>query len=174
MIELRLSPFKPGKDISSNEVFYNLYKDDKLIDRTLYTTILYTRSNIKGIVLLNKREVSEIEPKIWHICREKYKNYPRYHMSSDIVVVNGEIGQIILDTNNSNIIANEVPYVINDYIFAYNNSIYDNKGNLIKSFNCDINIDILNDTIIIRTTSGYTTQAYYIFDKFGKLINEYK
>lgn len=173
MIELRLSPFKPGKDISSStKEFYYIYKDGKAINRTLYSKIHYTRENIKGILMLNKRQISEIKPDIWRVCREKYKNYPRYTMFEDIVLVNGETGKIILDTNSNNCI--ELPCIINDYIFAYNNSIYDNKGNLIKTFDHNINIDILNDAIIIRTASGYTTHACYIFDKYGKLLNEYK
>ena len=101
MIELRLSPFKPGKDVSSStKEFYYIYKDGKPINRTLYSRINYVRNDIKGILMLNKRQISEIKPDIWRVCREKYKNYPRYTMSEDIVLVNGETGKIILDTNN--------------------------------------------------------------------------
>lgn len=173
MIELRLSPFKPGKDVSSStKEFYYIYKDGKPINRTLYSRINYVRNDIKGILMLNKRQISEIKPDIWRVCREKYKNYPRYTMSEDIVLVNGETGKIILDTNNYDFI--KLPNIISDYIFVYNNSIYDNEGNLIKSFQHDIKVDILKNTIIIRTTLGYTTLGCYIFDKNGKLLNEYE
>lgn len=174
MIELIPSPFKPGKAISSSQQqFYHLYKDGKIVDRTLYTKYGYTGDKNKSILVLNKRTIAEIKPSILDYCRKTCGSYPRYTMTEDIVVVNGETGKIIFDTNDSYCF-DGAPYVVSDYIFKYKNSLYNNKGELIKTFEKDIKTHTTDNFYIVIETYGYTDIKCYVFDKFGKLINEYK
>ena len=173
MIELRPSPFNPGKSISSSQQqFYHLYKDGKIVDRTLYTKCNYTGDENKGILVLNKRTIAEIKPSILDSCRKRCKKYPRYTMTEDIVVVSGETGKIIFDTNESYFF--NIPCVIFDYMFKYKNSLYNNKGELIKTFKEDIKTHTTDNFYIVVETYGYIDIKCYVFDKFGKLINEYK
>lgn len=94
-------------------------------------------------------------------------------MDEDIVVVSGETGKIIFDTNDSYCF-DGAPYVVSDYIFKYKNSIYNNKGELIKTFEKDIKTHITDNFYIVVETYACTDIKCYIFDKFGKLINEYQ
>lgn len=172
MIELRLSPFKPGKCISSSQQqFYYLYKDGKIVNRTLYTKYGYTGN--KNILVLNKRTITEIKPSILDSCRKTCGSYPRYTMGEDIVVVSGETGKIIFDTNDSYCV-DGAPSVVSNYIFKYKNSIYNNKGELIKTFEKDIKTHITENFYIVIETYGYTDIKCYVFNKFGELINEYQ
>ena len=173
MIEFRLSPFKPGKGISSSsQQFYHLYKDGKLVDRTLYTKYNYAGDKNNSILVVNKRTITEIKPSILDTCRKHFKCHPRYTMGEDIVVVSGETGKIIFDTNDSYCF-DGAPYVISNYMFKYKNSLYNNKGELIKTFEKDIKIYTTDNFCIILETYCYTIKCC-VFDKFGKLINEYQ
>lgn len=174
MIELRPSPFKPGKAIScSTQQFYHLYKDGKIVDRTLYSRYGYPGDENKNILVLNKRTITEIKPSILNSCRKRHEKYPKYTMAEDIVVVSGETGKIIFDTNDAYCFDGS-PCIISDYIFKYKNSLYNNKGEIIKTFTKLGTIHILKDTIIAFEGHSYRYDACYVFDKFGKLINKYK
>lgn len=174
MVELKPSPFKPGKGISSSQrQFYYLYKDGKIVDRTLYTKYGYIGDKNKSILVLNKQTITEIKPSILDSCRKDYRHYPRYTMTGDIVVVSGETGKIIFDTNDSYCFDGP-PYVVSDYMFTYKNSLYNNKGELIKTFEKSIKTHITDNFYIVIETCGYTDIKCYVFDKFGNLVNEYK
>lgn len=171
MIELRESPYKPGKEVScSCKVFYTIYKDGRPLNRTHYSTIRYAGEKYKGILVLNKRTLSEIKPSILDVCREKYKNYPRYTMSEDIVVINGETGKEILDTKQY---VGEIPYIISDYMFCYKNTLYDNNGNIIQKFS-SMNVIENDTTYIVQDGNRYSNNGeIYIFDKKGNLLSKY-
>lgn len=174
MVELRLSPFKPGRDISTSSTqLYHLYNDGKIVDRTFYTIYRHFGENFKGILVLNKRTIEEIKPSILNACREHNKNYPKYWLSENIVVVSGITGKIIFDTKDKYCIDNP-PKVISNYMFIYKNNLYNNKGELIKSFENISNSYVLNDVYVVIEGYGYRCYKCYVFDKFGKLINEYK
>lgn len=175
MIELRISPFKPGKCISSScREFYHLYKDGKIVDRTLYTKCGYMGDENKNLLVLNRRTITEIKPRILDSCRKHHRKYPRYTMADDIVIVSGETGKIIFDTNDSCNYISDTPYIISDYIFKYENGFYNDKGELIKKFTRISRLCILENTIIVLEGNSYDCKACYVFDKYGKLINEYK
>lgn len=173
MIELRPSLFSPGKAIiSSTQQFYHLYKDGKIVDRTLYTEYNIDYKNKKDLQILNKRTIEEIKPSILSECRKHYKKYPKYTMGEDIVVINKE-GRIIFDTKDAYCI-NDAPYIISDYMFKYKNSLYNNKGELIKTFDIPIKTYINDNFCIVIEGYGFSYGKCYVFDKFGKLVNEYQ
>lgn len=173
MIELRYSLFSPGKAISSSsQQFYHLYKDGKIVDRTLYTKYGISCKNEGNLRVLNKRTIEEIKPSILDACRNRCKKYPKYTMAEDIVVVNEE-GKIIFDTKDANCF-DGAPYIISDYMFKYKNSLYNNKGELIKTFDKPIKNHITNNFYIVIETYGFSDSKCYVFDKFGKLVNEYQ
>ena len=173
MVELRPSPFKPGKGISSSQQqFYHLYKDGKIVDRTLYTKYGYTGDKNKNILVLNKRTIAEISPSILDSCRKSCGKYPRYTMAEDIVVVSGETGKIIFDTNDSYCF-DGTPYIISDYVFRYKDTLYNNKGEVIKAFTKIGDLHILEDTFVILEGHSYRYDACYVFDKSGELLNTY-
>lgn len=174
MVELKPSPFNPGKAIScSTQQFYHLYKNGKIVDRTLYTKYHVIGEQYKGILVLSKRTIQEIKPRILDSCKKNNHNYPKYTMHEDIVVVSGETGKIILDTGKSYYF-DGAPYIISDYIFRYKDTLYNNKGEVIKVFTNIGSIHILKDTLVVLEGHSYHYDTCYIFDKFGKLVNEYK
>ena len=174
MIELRPSPFKPGKGISSSQQqFYHIYKDGKIVDRTLYTKYGYTGDKNKNILVLNKRTIEEIKPNILDSCRRGHHRYPKYHMEESIVVVSGETGKIIFDTGNSYCF-DGTPCVISDYMFMYKNTLYDNKGHIIKKFSSCIETVENNNVFIVKDGTRFSKDSdIYVFNKTGKLLNLY-
>lgn len=174
MIELRVSPFDPGKGISSsNKIFYHLYKDGKIVDRTLYTEYGYLGAKYKGILVLAKRTIEEIKPSILDSCRKTYRKYPKYTMHESIVVVSGETGQIIFDTKESYCF-DGAPRVISDYMFMYKNTLYDNKGRIIKKFSSCIQTFENNNVFVVKDGTKFSEDAdIYIFSKEGILLIKY-
>lgn len=94
-------------------------------------------------------------------------------MHENIVVVSGETGKIILDTGESWCF-DGAPHIISDYIFKYKDTLYNNKGEVIKAFTNIGGMHILEDTLIIFEGHNYHYDACYVFDKSGKLLNTYK
>lgn len=174
MVELRLSPFKPGKAISSSsQTFYHLYKDGKIVDRTLYTKYGYLGDKYKGILVLSKRTIEEIKPSILDSCRKGHRKYPKYAMHESIVVVSGKTGKIIFDTKESYCF-DGAPCVISDYMFIYKNTLYDSKGHIIKKFSSCIETIENNNVFIVKDGNRFSKDSnIYIFSKEGRLLIEY-